>query len=32
MAGTIPKGSKGGGFETIISARNAQIMSSTHSK
>jgi hypothetical protein len=32
IAGTIPKGSKGGGFEIILSARNAQIVSLTHSK
>ena len=32
ITGTIPKGSKGGGFEIILSARNAQIVSLTHSK
>lgn len=32
IAGTIPKGSKGGGFEIILSARNAHIVSLTHSK
>lgn len=32
IAGTIPKGSKGGGFEIILSADNRQILSLTASK
>lgn len=32
IAGTIPKGWKGGGFEIIINAKNAQIIKLTHYK
>ena len=32
ISGTIPKGWKGGGFEIIINAKNAQIIKLTHYK
>lgn len=32
ISGTIPKGSKGGGFEIIFSAKNAEIIRLTHYK
>ncbi len=32
IAGTIPKNWKGGGFEIIISAKNAQVIKLTHYK
>ena len=32
LAGTIPKGSKGGGFEVVISAKDGQIIRLTHYK
>lgn len=32
IAGTIPKHTKGGGFEIILSANNGQILSFTHGK
>ncbi len=32
ISGTIPKGSSGGGFEIILSAKNAEIIRLTHYK